>query len=307
MERVPGIDVSRWQGHVDWQRVRAGGYRFAFIRATIGDDYVDPRFYANWSAAQQAGLLISAYHVVTPNKPADEQLSHFYEVLDDREPDLPLVVDVERRDGQSAATITACVRDCLRIIRERSGRSPIVYTARWYWNQHILPASTWRDHDLWVASYTSKPVLPRDWQTWHFWQYSERGRVAGVSSASTDLNWFAGTYDDLLTYADRSDPGRDLQPTGWRLCVTIPKLNVRSGPGLDYEDLGDLFEGDCIDVLSITGDDVWIQFERGKWAALSLEGEPYLTPVPADEASKTRCAPDTGPASDTTEREEEKP
>lgn len=295
MDRVSGIDVSRWQGQVDWQKVRAGGHRFAFIRATIGDDYVDPRFYANWSGAQQAGLLVSAYHVIRPNRPADEQISYFYEVLDGREADLPLVVDVERRDSMSAAGITACVRDCLRIVQDRLGRRPIVYTARWYWNQYILPASDWREHDLWVASYTSKPVLPRDWPTWHFWQYSERGRVAGVGSASTDLNWFAGTYEDLLAYAGRAGEIPELVPTGWRLRVTIPKLNIRSGPGLDYEDLGDLFEGDVIDVLAITGEDVWIQFEPGKWAALSLEGEPYLAPELGEDEAETAGTADQQP------------
>jgi hypothetical protein len=210
-------------------------------------------------------------------------------VLDDRQADLPLAVDVERRDGASASGITACVRECLAIAGDRTGRRPIIYTARWYWNQYVQSAADWREYDLWVASYTSEPVLPRDWETWRFWQYSERGRVDGVGAASTDLNWFSGTYDDLLAYAGRAGDVPKLEPTGWRMRVVIPKLNIRSGPGLDYEDLGDLFDGDLIDVLTLTGEDAWVQFEPGKWAALSLQGEQYLSPeVPERVSDETK-------------------
>jgi lysozyme len=292
MERVPGIDVSRWQGQIDWQRVKAGGYRYAFIRATIGDGYVDPRFYANWSAARQAGLLLSAYHVITPNTDAAKQTRRFLDVLDDRAADLPLVIDVERRDGMGAPAITACVRNCARLLQEATARPPIIYTARWYWNSNVLPDSGWRTYDLWVASYTSNPIIPRDWKTWRFWQYSERGRVAGVSSTFTDLNWFAGTYEDLLAYAGRTAADMASTPTGWRVQVIIPKLNVRSGPGLDYEDIGDLFEGDTLDVLSVAGEDVWVEFEPGRWAALSLEGEPFLAPVPCKDDAETEDGTD---------------
>ena len=292
MERVPGMDVSRWQGQVAWQKARAADFHYVFIRATIGDDYVDPRFYANWDGAREAGFMVSAYHVVTPNRPAEAQVAALLDVLDDRRSDLPLVVDVERRDGTSPPQITSCVRDCLRLVHEWEGRRPIVYTARWYWNQYVLPAPDWREYDLWVASYTRVPVLPRDWETWRFWQYSEQGRIAGVASTFADLNWFAGSYEGLLAYAGMDQwPAVD-PPTGWKLRVTIPKLNIRSGPGLDFEDLGDLHEDDVIEVLKITGDDVWVHFEPGKWAALSLEGERYLAAVPVETTSKTTKSED---------------
>ena len=281
MDRVPGIDVSRWQGEVDWHKVRAAGYRFAFIRATIGDLYADPRFYANWSGAQDAGILVSAYHVVTPNKPAESQIAYFFDVLDGRVADLPLVADVERDDGAEPAGITQCLRDCLQAVRARDGRRPIIYTARWCWNRYVLISVEWQSYDLWVASYTKDPVLPRDWSTWRLWQYSERGKVTGIS-ASTDLNWIGGTYEDLLAYAGKDDDVPEIPKTGWRVRVTTSKLNVRSGPGTDFEDIGDLREGDVIDILTLSGEDVWVEFEPGKWAAAGLEGERYLEPVASE-------------------------
>ncbi len=84
MERVSGIDVSRWQGVVQWEQVAAAGHRYAIVRATIGDSYTDPRFFANWDGARDAGLLVSAYHVIAPKVSAEVQMAAFFNVLDDR-------------------------------------------------------------------------------------------------------------------------------------------------------------------------------------------------------------------------------
>ncbi|MGC9349448.1 MAG: GH25 family lysozyme [Anaerolineae bacterium] len=287
MDRASGIDVSRWQGEIDWSQVAAEGHRFAFIRSTIGDDYVDPRFHFNWGEARAAGLLVSAYHVVTPDRPAQSQIDYFFDVLNDRTADLPLVVDVERDDGVSREEISACVQLCLEEVEARDGRKPILYTARWFWDRYLLPSVRWRDYQLWIASYTTEPLLPRDWEAWLFWQYSESGRVPGVASRATDLNWFAGSHEDLLAYVSRDEEEAAAPEAGhWRLKVIIPKLNIRSGPGRDYEDLGDLRDGDCLDVLALSGDDVWVEFEVGKWAAFSLKGETYMKLVwqPDEEA-----------------------
>ncbi len=275
MERVPGIDVSRWQGTMDWQKVAEAGYRFAVIRATIGDYYSDPRFFTNWSEAREAGLLLSSYHVITPNVSADAQIGRFFEVLGKRRPDLPLVLDVERTDGMSPQVITQRIRECLDGIEAGAGRKPIIYTARWFWDRSVLPSSQWSTYDLWVASYTRNPILPRDWQSWLIWQYSESGTVPGSGSRHTDLNWFAGSYEDLLHYAGRADepPPHEAR---WHVRVVVPKLNVRNGPGRQYDNIGDLYEGDILELLTLTGDDVWVEFEPGKWAAFSLKGDPYL-------------------------------
>jgi lysozyme len=276
MDRASGIDVSRWQGEIDWPQVAAEGHRFAFIRSTIGDAYLDPRFYSNWDEARAAGLLISAYHVITPDRPAQAQIDYLFDVLDGRTADVPLVLDVEREDGVDRETISACVLSCLEEVEARDGRKPILYTARWFWDRYLLPSERWRDYQLWIASYTDKPLMPRDWDEWLFWQYSDSGKVPGVASRATDLNWFAGSYDDLLIYVGTDDEEEAPKAGRWHLKVIIPKLNIRSGPGRDYEDLGDLYDGDCLDILALSGDDVWIEFEPGKWAAYALKGERYM-------------------------------
>lgn len=286
MPKTPGIDVSRWQGEVDWNQVASQGYRFAVIRATVGDYYTDPRFYENWRGAHEAGLLVSAYHVVKPKQPVDAQIDRFFDVLDERNSDLPLVLDVELADGKTPAIVTNVVQQCAALVEEKSGRKPIIYTGKWFWDPNVLRCQNWRDYDLWIANYGAPaPTLPADWSEWVLWQFSETGSVEGVSSRATDLNWFNGTYEDLLTYCKTEHhdiEGREVERAAapaLALRVNSPYLRVRSGPGIEYDHIGDLGEGDVIAVKSIGGQDVWVEFETGQWAAMIYQGVSYLVPA----------------------------
>ena len=82
MGYTPGVDVSRYEGVVDWKKVAAAGYRFAIIRATLGRrSYTDPTFNTNWTGAKAAGLLVSAYHVVVATNYANKQIDRFFSAL----------------------------------------------------------------------------------------------------------------------------------------------------------------------------------------------------------------------------------
>ena len=276
VRRVSGLDVSRWQGEINWPKVAAEGHRFVFIRASIGDTYVDPHFAQNWAGARGAGLLVSAYHVMRFDQDPQAQVDHFLAVLDGRVPDLPLVLDLERTDHASSDTITASIGVALERLESLVDRRPLIYTARWWWHRYVRSRVRWADYDLWIASYTREPYLPREWTQWQFWQYTAKGRVAGISGRTVDLNWFNGQESDLVAYAyGRSPEPERRRPLG-RARVLVRKLNVRRGPGRQYEDLGDLHEGDVIDVLTLGGQDVWVEFEPGKWAAFALGGQTYM-------------------------------
>lgn len=316
MQRVPGIDVSRWQRQIEWESVAAAGYRFVFIRATIGDDYVDPRFYLNWEGARSAGLYLSAYHVLKPNVPSEDQISFFFQTLGGRRGDMPPVLDVERDEGMEPEAITASVITALEAMEIRDNKRPLVYTARWCWNRWVLPAASWRDYDLWVASYTSKPLMPRDWDTWTFWQYSDRGKVPGVGAGATDLNWFAGSLADLRRYTgevdvspdDREDETPSGPEPGLRGRVLVPELEVRSGPGETYERLGSLVEETEVEILSLAGTDIWIEFEPGRWAAFVRQGERAMKLTrdarPDDKPAEGSSIPDTSEDSGPQESED---
>ena len=92
---VHGVDISRWQGKVDWAALRDGGTRFAFIKATEGGDHIDPRFAENWEGARNAGVLRGAYHFVYWCRPAEEQAAWFRRNVQPEADALPPVLDAE--------------------------------------------------------------------------------------------------------------------------------------------------------------------------------------------------------------------
>ena len=276
MARTPGIDVSRWQGEINWGMVAAAGYRFAVIRATAGNYYTDYHFFVNWDGAREAGLLVSAYHVVAPERPADSQIERFFDTLDGRSSDLPLVLDVELSREVDPENIAACVQACADLTEQEDGRKPVIYTARWFWDHNVPDRPDWAEYDLWVANYgVDTPSLPRGWEEWVFWQYSDHGQVPGIDAA-TDLNWFNGSYEDLLDYAGGEPVPDEMPLAGLKARVTVDTLDLRSGPGMNYGDVGDLHEGDLVNVVSLSGQDIWIQVEPGKWAPFRWRGERYM-------------------------------
>ncbi|MFW6115706.1 MAG: GH25 family lysozyme [Chloroflexota bacterium] len=276
MPKTAGIDVSRWQREIDWERVAGAGYRFAVIRATIGNYYTDPRFYVNWRDARDAGLLVSAYHVVTPDRPADSQTERFFDVLDDRRCDFAPVLDAELTRGESPEDITACLEECGVSFEKADGRKPVIYTARWFWHRYVLDSLVCADFDLWVAHYgVSSPRVPRGWDEWSFWQYSDHGQVPGIHVA-TDLNWFNGSHEDLLAYVDGGETETEPPVAGLRARVSVEGVGVRSGPGLNYDHVGDLHEGDVVPVASLAGNDIWIQIAPERWAPFEARGKRYM-------------------------------
>lgn len=291
---TPGIDVSRWQGEIDWRQVAEAGYRFAMIRATVGDYYTDPRFYINWNEAKEAGLLVSAYHVIVPKNSVYSQIERLFDTLGDRRADLPLVMDVERHDKVNRAHITACIQGCLQRVEQQDGRRPLVYTAKWFWDntEYLIHSDDWAQYDLWVANYVDnpddsqnqQPALPQGWDAWKFWQYTDKGSVPGVRG-NCDLDWFAGSYEELVAYGQRrtvnEPPPKPIvepetpPPIGIRARV-LTDVNVRSGPGVNYDRVGKLKEGDVITISKIEGKEIWVEFAPGQWAALEFQGERFI-------------------------------
>jgi lysozyme len=192
---LAGIDVSHWQGTVDWQRVAGDGVSFVFIKATEGGDYTDPAFAANWAGAARAGVARGAYHFYRPQTGAAAQAQHFLRTVQLRAGDLPPVLDVEVTDGQSAGAIAAGVRTWLETVERATGRRPIVYTRASFWTSQM--GAGFGAYPLWVAHYgAASPAVPSGWSGWTFWQHSDSGRVAGISG-NVDLNWFRGGWAEL--------------------------------------------------------------------------------------------------------------
>ena len=195
---IRGLDVSHFQGTIDWSQVVQAGYAFVFIKATEGISYVDPKFAANWSGAKAAGLVRGAYHFFEGNADAQKQAENFLNTVVLEPGDLPPVLDVESSAASSkvpTATILAGVETWLQAVQQATGCTPILYTGPGYWDS--LKTDRFSGYPLWVAEYgVASPTLPTGWTSWAFWQLSESGEVPGIATA-TDLDLFQGSLEDL--------------------------------------------------------------------------------------------------------------
>ncbi len=199
-----GIDVSNYQGKVDWPTVAANGVVFAYAKATEGTGFIDPTFAANWAGMKAAGIARGAYHYFRPREDPQAQASIFAQTVGPLEPnDMPPAVDVEATDGVTGPALVERVLRVLVLVEALLKKRPIIYTSAGFWNAYVRDATgswpAWTpSYYLWVANYTSAPLpyIPNGWSLWVFWQYSGAGRVPGVAAA-VDLDRFGGTVDEL--------------------------------------------------------------------------------------------------------------
>jgi GH25 family lysozyme M1 (1,4-beta-N-acetylmuramidase) len=190
-----GIDVSYYQGDIDWPTVKAAGMVFAFIRVSDGDDFLDPKFASNWSGANSAGVVRGTYQFFRPEQDATAQANLLLSNMGALQPgDLPPTLDVEVVDGESYSTIANGISTWVSVVEQATGTTPIVYTSPGFW---VELGEGSQDTSLWVANWgVSSPELPSSWSNWTFWQYADNGTVAGISGA-VDMDTFNGTVDEL--------------------------------------------------------------------------------------------------------------
>ncbi|MDB4968150.1 MAG: putative rane protein [Myxococcales bacterium] len=196
-KRLHGIDVSKYQGQIDWPRVAASGISFAFARISDGTTAVDETFARNYAAMKQVHVRRGAYQYFRASVDAKAQADLFLKTLrHNGRPDLPSVLDIETDDGQPAAVVQKQVKKWLRRVEKKSGMRPMIYT-----NPSVaatlLAGMRLERYKLWIAHYEVEcPTEPAQWKRWTFWQHSSHGRVDGIVS-DVDLDEFAGSVRDL--------------------------------------------------------------------------------------------------------------
>ena len=210
---VRGIDVSKWQGTIDWDRVATQNVKYAFIRVSDGLRFVDQRFERNWSETKRVGIRRGAYQFFRPALDPIAQAELFLQKLPRLEPgDLPPVLDVEATDGISASTIRARTRRWLDHVEAALGVKPIIYTSGYFWRDQIGSPSWSSDYPLWVAHYTTGcPLTPEPWSSWTFHQFTDSGRISGISGG-VDTNYFNGTEADLAALSYQGTPVAPPEP-----------------------------------------------------------------------------------------------
>lgn len=212
---VFGIDVSKWQGDIDWDRVAAAGVRYAFIRTSHGLLVLDEKFERNWAEARRVGILRGVYQYFSPGQDAQDQANYVLDQLAEHgQGELPPVIDVEETDGRRPPEIVAAVGEWMDVMEPALGINPIIYSGRYFWQDNVGNSDAFSDHPLWHPQYTQAacPNIASAWDDWLFWQHSSTGRVDGIRG-NVDMNRFNGSEEDLgLVADDLPPPDRDPAP-----------------------------------------------------------------------------------------------
>ncbi len=195
---IHGIDISRYQGSINWQMVKevhidSIKIGFAFMKATEGIESSDPNFKENWVKSKHAGIPRGAYHFFLADRDGTLQAKNFITNVQLEPGDLPPVVDVEKLSGVPKAQLIKELKEYIAVIEGHYGVKPIIYTYAFFYKENLQNELS--DYPLWIAHYEledRRPQLDRDWQ---FWQHSEKGNVSGIN-VKVDMNVFYG--DSLL-------------------------------------------------------------------------------------------------------------
>lgn len=202
---VLGVDVSHWQGRMDWAKTASAGAHYAFIKATEGLTFTDPRLDENVKGSIAAGLFASLYHFYRPQYDPERQASVFAGMFNYYINILPEtaqpIIDLEVSPSTSTAVFRANLLAFIDALKQLVGRDPVIYTNVSFYNTYLQNLGL-EQYPLWIAYYNAsatKPLLPRGITDWEFWQYTSSGNGSyyGASSARIDLNTFNGTYAEF--------------------------------------------------------------------------------------------------------------
>lgn len=195
---IHGIDVSKFQGTIHWQKLsrktaKSTPIYFAFIKATEGLGNVDTHFRRNWKNAKNAGLIRGAYHFFLATKSGKAQAENFKAVVKLESGDLPPVLDIEQLYGVEVNKMKKEIQQWLNAIEDYYGVKPIIYTSAFFYTNFL--GDEFDDYPIWIAHYQLEQP-PNIGRSWHFWQYSEKGKVPGIKG-KVDFNVFNGDEHDL--------------------------------------------------------------------------------------------------------------
>jgi len=201
-----GIDVSHYQGSINWIEVEEANVHYVMVKATEGVTYVDPLFYRNWRHLNKVKIIRGAYHFFNTADDPLNQAKHYYQTIGQLvNHDLPPIVDVEQLGSVSPDKLLDNLLVYLQAIEKLTKRIPIIYTNQAFGQQYLHDVRL-NKYFLWIAEYEGLLTeLPVPWRTqgWHFWQYSQQGQILGIAS-TVDLNHYQGSYEQLKLFIEQS-------------------------------------------------------------------------------------------------------
>ena len=211
---VKGIDVSEYQGEIDWEILSKEGIDFAFIKATEGSFYQDSYFLENYKEARKTNLTLGVYHFFSFESTGIQQANNFIKAignLEEQEILLP-IVDVEfyQKEKPEINKVKEELENYLIKIEEQYGIQPIIYTTQEAYK--LLIEDDFKNYDLWIRNVFRKPQL-KDEEEWTFWQYADKGKLQGYQGQEEfiDLNVFKGSKEEFKQYVENKMKKRKIK------------------------------------------------------------------------------------------------
>ena len=179
---VRGVDVSEYQGEINWDTIHNENVSFAFIKATEGSSYTDPYFDDNWSNVCESGILTGAYHFFSFDSNAETQADNYISIVPYTEDSLPPVVDIEfygrykRAHPTNKDLVISELSYLLDRLESTYGKRPIIYATISTYREYI--SGHFDDYPVWIRSV----YVPASWcigAEWTFWQYSDKTQLSG--------------------------------------------------------------------------------------------------------------------------------
>lgn len=198
---VRGVDVSHYQGSINWNKLQAQGIMFAFIKATEGSSYTDSMFQTNWKNVALTDLRAGAYHFFSFESSGQKQAENFIHTVSVIDNMLPPVIDVEPygqyKSFKDISTPVSEMRIWLNSVEAEYGMRPVIYTTEVFYNDFI--AAEFPDYDIWIRSVYKPPSKSIQWT---FWQYSNRTHLDGYDGEERfiDMNAFYGSVEGFREY-----------------------------------------------------------------------------------------------------------
>ncbi|KAI0656967.1 glycoside hydrolase family 25 protein [Cubamyces menziesii] len=202
-----GIDISHYQGTVNFNTVKANGLSFVYIKATEGTSYTDPDFSSHYTGATNAGLIRGGYHFAHPDESSGATQANFFLAhgggWSSDGITLPGALDIEYNPsgaecyGLSASAMVSWIRDFSNTYHSSTGVYPVIYTTTDWWTTCTGNSAAFAStNPLWIARYASSiGTLPAGWSYTTFWQYADSGPNPG------DQDEFNGSLDGLKKLA----------------------------------------------------------------------------------------------------------
>ncbi|WP_051540264.1 GH25 family lysozyme [Clostridium ihumii] len=212
---LKGIDISNWQGDIDYSKVKASGIKVVYMKASEGNNYKDAFLEQNYSRAKEQGLKVGFYHFFRGD--ALNEARYFVECIKNKVSDCLLALDIEVDCGMDASKLTTECITFLKEVKRLTGKNVVVYTYTSFANSSL--DSRLSKYPVWIAHYgVDTPGYNPIWTSWVGFQYSDKGQVNGVNG-NCDVNEFnSGIFNEVVTINKNEG------------VVTADVLNVRDKP-----------------------------------------------------------------------------